>query len=266
MINNNIQQTPPNELTAWNADFSYSYLKKLYSKIRNQYRISLFHEAQSLFLETSKLAFIRHDLDVSLQRALPLAIAENEWGIVSTYHVMMTSPFYKINKPESRDMISQIQSLGHEVGLHYDIEARGMKNAPPTVRERDIIQCCNELEDIIGTNVHSVSFHLPIQDLFNGPLNVGGRINAYAAPLFKWYLSDSRARWREGDPIKSIDNPRSNILQILIHPIWWGFETLRPEIRLRNFLIEISKDIPKTYSELSNIMFDHIIFRAEDDL
>jgi len=49
-------------------------------------------------------------------------------------------------------------------------------------------------------------------------------VNAYAAPLMESYLSDSAGVWRAGEPLAAIGEMHGPVLQVLIHPIWWGPE------------------------------------------
>ncbi|MBX3222227.1 MAG: hypothetical protein KF795_17040 [Labilithrix sp.] len=256
----------PNEPGAWDADFSYRYLAELYAVLRSDFAPTLVGDAAEVAGpdDGPPRAFVRHDIDVSLERALPLARLEQRWGVGSTYHVMLESPFYDVRSARSREALAEIASLGHEVGLHYDVSARGTRDADSAARERDIARACGELEEITGAPVRSLSFHLPVKELINGPLRVAGRVSGYASALFAWYISDSRARWREGAPLASLRRPRARQLQILIHPIWWGEEHVHPTIRLRDFLREVQPVLGGTYAELNDKLWDHIIYSAAD--
>jgi len=64
---------------------------------------------------------------------------------------------------------------------------------------------------------------------------IDGRVNAYAKELMIWYLSDSKGYWREGEPLPKLFRPSKPLLQLLIHPIWWGDEHMLPEDRLQEF-------------------------------
>lgn len=280
-------------MTEWANDFSFSYLSQIYEAIRKNHSVCLIGDAEkeiqnldqriserkvthkvpknpqldrpvseSANLANLRVAFIRHDIDVCLHRALEMAKFEKEIALQTTYHVMLENPFYKIKS--SLDLVHQIHDMGHEVGLHYDGNARGMFDADPLTREKDISTACDELSSLIGQEVRSVSFHRPVPELLNGPLRVGGRISGYAAPLFKWYLSDSKARWREGEPLQSLHNPRSHILQILIHPIWWGKEHLTAGKRLREFLLVSKEKRNESFFALNNILDGHIAHRADE--
>jgi hypothetical protein len=255
----------PNEPGSWDLDWSYAYLERLYGILRRRFRLSTIGEAASVVADVDRpTVFLRHDVDVSLRRAIDLARKEVEWGARSTYHVMIDSPFYDVHTPESLSILREIASLGHEVGLHYDVMARGMGAADPETRERDIGTACDTFAALLGTPVRSVSFHLPIPELLRGPLEVAGRVSGYAEELFRWYLSDSRARWREGPPIESLAKPRSHLLQILTHPVWWAETNQRPELRLRDLVLELAKERSEAYDTVRARMTPHIIYRAAD--
>jgi hypothetical protein len=253
----------PNEPGAWDSDFSYAYLAALYRVLRTEFVPTLVGDASENAASTSTpRAFIRHDIDVSLERAIPLARLEAQWGVPSTYHVMLDSPFYDVRSTHSREVLAEIASLGHEVGLHYDVVARRTRDADSATRERDIAAACEELETVVGGPVRSLSFHLPVPELIKGPLRVAGRVSGYAKDLLAWYLSDSRARWREGEPLASVRKARAPQLQILIHPIWWGEEHAHPTIRLRDFLRDVGPRLGGTYAELNDKLWNHIIYAA----
>lgn len=230
-----------NEPGAWAEDFSYGYLERLYTEIGRRFVIrQLGHGAPP---SGDPYAFIRHDVDVSLERAVALARKEAEWGIQSTYHVMLDSPLYNIGFPESRAALRELAALGHEIGLHVDAS-----------RGTDIDDACAELEGAIGNAVASISFHRPRPQDFGGPAYIAGRVNAYGHHLTRWYLSDSRGRFREGDPIASICKPRTDDLQILIHPMWWSEQHAHPALRLRSWAHQVSatsQDYARTAALLS---------------
>jgi hypothetical protein len=255
----------PNEPGSWDSDFSYGYLARLYGALTTDFTPALLGDAEERALEGAKRrAFIRHDIDVSLARAVPLARREAEWGARATYHVMLDSPFYDLRSAASAAALAEILRLGHEVGLHYDVVARGTKKADRASRERDIALACAELEALIGEPVRSLSFHLPVLELINGPMRVAGRVSGYGKDLFQWYISDSRARWREGEPLVSLSKPRAPCLQILIHPIWWGEQHAHPTERLREFLVEVGPGLGRDYGALRDTLWDHIIYRAAE--
>lgn len=261
--------TIQNEPGAWDSDFSYGYLSRLYSALTRDFVPALLRDAADLLVPRRESAprrvFIRHDIDVSLDHAVPLAALEASSGIASTYHVMLDSPFYDVRTPSSRSALAELRRLGHEVGLHYNVTARATRDASPERRERDIAAACSELEDALGHPVESLSFHWPVAELINGPLRVADRVCAYGAELLSWYLSDSRARWREGEPLESLTRPRAPNLQILVHPIWWGERHAAPADRLREFLRDVGPRLGRSYGDLNDTLWSHILHRAVDE-
>jgi len=257
----------PNEPGAWDEDWSFAYLERLYGGLQARFRLALLGDAGEVSGGPDRaVAFVRHDVDVSLRRAAALGACEVSWGVRSTYHVMIDSPFYDVRSAESALLLAALRDHGHEVGLHYDVAARGMSEAPRAAREEDIAVACEALEEIVGAPVRSLSFHLPVPELLRGPLRVTerGRVSGYAEELFRWYLSDSRARWREGEPIAALDRPRGHILQILVHPMWWGEHDERPELRLRSLVAELAAERGEPYASVRDRMSDHILYRAAD--
>lgn len=78
-------------------------------------------------------------------------------------------------------------------------------------------------------------------------------------------LSDSRGRWREGNPIDSLTRPRGEVLQVLIHPIWWSERNDRPGKRLRDFLLDLSPNgSAQRFDELRTTLWEHVSYRAAD--
>lgn len=248
----------------WSADWSYEYLRRLMAKVKSQYALATLASAPEVLASPSRTAFIRHDVDVSLDRARRLAALEQSWGVTATYHVMLSCPFYDVHDASSREALAAIRASGHEVGLHYH-PAHDEAASPPHPADEEIAGASNRLEDALGEAVKSVSFHLPPPGLIGGPLRVAGRVNAYAAPLLDWYLSDSRGRWREGEPFVTLDAPRSSYLQILVHPLWWGETNEQPPVRLAGLVRELVVARGATFEALAAKMQEHIVVLPTPD-
>lgn len=69
----------------------------------------------------------KHDIDNDIEVALRMARAQAERGIAATYYVLYTAPYYGVRKGDvferyeaMAEVYREIQSLGHEVGLHFD--------------------------------------------------------------------------------------------------------------------------------------------------
>ncbi len=110
--------------------YSYEFLCKKLSKY-SFYRFDDFNykESENFFfsrLEKPKNSFItlRHDVDNDPRYALEMAYIENKYNIKSTYFILFSDTariwFHPQIIDKTLDIIYTIQSLGHEIGLHYD--------------------------------------------------------------------------------------------------------------------------------------------------
>jgi hypothetical protein len=244
----------------WDLDFSYGLLRALYGLIAGAFRTALLGDALTEVSKGGKVAFVRHDLDVSLRHGRRMAEFEAaELGLRTTYHVMTKSPFYEPAK--SKDDLAAILGAGHELGLHFDATGVDVGQL-----EASIDVECKKLEDVFGTAVRSLSFHIPPQDrpeVWKGPATLAGRVNGYGRDVFPaFYLSDSCGRWREGDPRESITKPRGDVLQILVHPIWWGRQHVAAPDRLGAFVEEVARERGISFEDASEQVYRHILYRA----
>ncbi|MEO0247895.1 MAG: hypothetical protein ABIM20_07960 [candidate division WOR-3 bacterium] len=153
-------------------------------------------------------------------------------GFFSTYYVMINSPLYNLENHLST--LYKLIDLGNEIGLHFYRKEIHSLNEISLEVEKD----CEKLEKLLGIRVRTVSFHKPPPQVLRSSLYVGGRVNAYSAKLMDWYISDSKGRFRVGDPIEEIKRRRYNILQLLTHPIWWGEEHASASERIKRWFKE----------------------------
>jgi hypothetical protein len=207
-------------------DFTYKFYRNILSVIKNKYEPHFFFEAEKVIksADGNPKIFIRHDVDLDLKRAVNIAKIEKEAKINSCYMIMTNCPFYSLKKKTNRLLLLEFIKLGHEIGLHFNVDKNinVPSNIKPEVLEGNIILSCKLLEDITGTKINTISFHRPLPQFLRGPLYIADRVNAYSAELMDWYLSDSKGVWREGNPIPMLENPKKKVLQLLVHPIWWG--------------------------------------------
>ncbi|MCL4547435.1 MAG: polysaccharide deacetylase family protein [Bacteroidetes bacterium] len=222
-----------------NPQFNFDFFKRILSVLKNEFSFCSFYDAANkLYHNNSKpYVLLRHDVDLDLDLALRLALIENDLNVKSCFMIMTNSPFYSLGNKHSQSIVREMIENGHEIGLHFDFHNNSLRNDETGIDqiENDIFESCTELEKITGTRINSISFHKPLAQFLNGPFYVDGRINAYSAELMKWYLSDSKGNWREGNPLKSLEKRRNTILQLLMHPIWWDEKHLDAPDRLQNF-------------------------------
>lgn len=163
---------------------------------------------------------LRHDVDMSLELALDMAMLEAELQVQSIYFVLMGSEFYNLFSRIGRRSLAAIIRVGHQIGLHFDpsLYPAGRAELDTAAAEEVAI-----LQDLLGQPVKMLSFHRPAQALLGDPDLVGGVAHAYQPRFFKsmGYVSDSRGRWGHGHPLDHAAIADGKALQLLTHPIWW---------------------------------------------
>ncbi len=164
-----------------------------------------------------KACILRHDIDVSIDCALDMALVEHSFGVKSTFFFMITSDYYNIFEIQNRRKLKKISALGHEIGLHWD------SNFSPLVDTDFSSFFENQLKmlgSIVGEEIMSVSQHIPTDTPYLD-LEKLVRFNAYSEDLqrrFK-YISDSSMVFRDANPFELIEQEVS--FQFLSHPVWW---------------------------------------------
>jgi ribosomal protein S18 acetylase RimI-like enzyme len=167
--------------------------------------------------EPRPVLYLRHDLDLLVTSALPMAVAEAERGLRATYYVLLTGP-YNAFVPEHRRALRELVGLGHEIGLHYDLRVEA---EPPTRAELD--RWVAALEGLVGAPVRTISTHNP---------SLGGDDPFRSLPGLRHphdpcdtrelvYVSDSRRRWRDDRLLECFgDSPPARVM-FLTHPELW---------------------------------------------
>lgn len=163
---------------------------------------------------------LRHDVDVSLAYALPIAEVEAAIGTRASYFILLRSPLYNPFGPRDLTVIHRLCALGHEVGLHFDASLYANDWAQlDDAAERE----CAILEVMTGEPVTTISFHRPAKALLGDERSLGGRLHAYQPRFFSemGYCSDSRGDWHHGHPLDHDAVANGQALQLLTHPVWW---------------------------------------------
>lgn len=205
--------------------------------------------------KAGKTMYLRHDIDISLKKALEMAEKEKQWGISSVYFVLPTSEFYNAFSPENMERIRMIKDLGHTIGLHYDISING--TSTEELHKIIINLYRSQLESQIGQEIEHITFHKPAfgmsptYELITLCESIGLRCPDFDRN-FK-YCSDSGSNWRDY-PLDQLDQEKN--LHINTHPEWWGEDSLSWEERLvfLNLDTESDRQIQK---EIKNIYEYH---------
>jgi len=167
--------------------------------------------------------FLRHDVDISLKKALEMAEIEASRQFHSVYYILLSSPYYNALSPENLERIRMIKDLGMEIGLHYDAN---IKDGNANDHKNEICVQIGLLEHHIGTiGGHSVTFHKPVmgKDADFELVNLLNKEEVYVPNFderFK-YISDSGHNWRE-DPIEAFSESKE--IHLNTHPEWYNDE------------------------------------------
>lgn len=199
------------------------------------------------YMEQERCVILRHDIDRSPRFTLPLAEIEAEHQATSTWFVRLSSDMYNALSQTSRNDLRSLQSMGHEIGLHFDEAAYAAEDGTMEDlirREADI------LANALGSPVSTVSMHRPAQHILDGNMDIPGMVNAYSRVFFQEfkYLSDSRRHWRE--PVEEIaasgTYPRLNILT---HAFWYRDREENIEDTVRRFITSANQERYQSMAE-----------------
>ena len=169
--------------------------------------------------EPERVVYLRHDLDFLTSSALPFAEAEAELGFRATYYVLLTGPYNVFSKPD-RDALRRLVELGHEVGLHYDVEAFA---GAPNGERAELDAQRRTLEDVIGARVTTISTHNPSSG-GDDPFRMEPGLRHPHDPRDEreiLYVSDSRRTWRDGRLLACFGASPPPRVMFLTHPELW---------------------------------------------
>lgn len=239
----------------WSADFRYTYFRQLLHTVRARFSAHTLSDATEVLPNNgTPILFLRHDVKISLRKALRMAEIENEYGLPASYMVRADSPLYSLDERQARIQLLEIVQMGHEVGLHFDL-ARETRQSLSYLRliEAEIHAASERLEQIICRPVRSLSFQRSIPLLSGGPLLLNGRVNADAGELRAWSISDAGGFCNDGEPIAQITAQSGPALQIILHPIWWGERHVLAPQRLQEFFDFATRERPAREASIFDI-------------
>lgn len=167
----------------------------------------------------SRHVILRHDVDICLHRAAQMARIEADLGLSAVYYILPSSPFYNVLSIDDKALIREIADMGHEIGLHLELEADADLQAKADFEAGILSALC-------GKAVTSISFHRPTANASRikfQELELNGYINAYHKRYFSdiAYVSDSRGAWTYGHPLDHDAIKAGTAMQLLTHPVWW---------------------------------------------
>lgn len=241
--------------------FTYEAYSKLVKKIINRGYIITDYEGYHNY---EKCVILRHDVDLSITKALELAKLEADMGVTSTYFVLISSPFYNVFSKKTFKEMEQIKLLGHNIGLHFDElnYSDQYYNANGGIKAA-IFYEAEMLERVIGEKVKYVSMHRPSKKTLDSNYDLSPMVNSYGEKFFSEfkYISDSRRLWHDNVE-KIIEQEEYNYIQILTHAFWYNQYEMSIEESIKEF---VGRAITERYIDLEDNITDlKSILKMED--
>jgi hypothetical protein len=219
----------PPRVATFDDDFTETQYQQLLRTAKVSYRFATYDAIPW----GTRFILWRHDLDYSINRAAALACIEAEEGVTATYFVNPRCEYYNPLEPKQAQLLEQILSLGHRLGLHFDAAFHSIHNEDQL--HSKVKQEGRWLEEAFGVRLDAFSFHNPGADnLQCGADQYGGLTNCYSQ-RFKTevpYCSDSNGHWRFRRLHDVITEATDPCLQVLTHPEWWQSKQMPPRKRI----------------------------------
>jgi len=228
-------------------DFTLENYRKLLMLALENYSFSFFIEKN---LYAIKTLILRHDVEFSVSIALKMAKIEHDLGIRATYFIQLHGDFYNALEGKTFKQIKEIESLGHQLALHFDAHFWEI------TREDQLESCLKKdkktFEKYFFTELKVFSFHNNnaftlscIKDTY------AGMINVYSNKFTKefGYCADSTGYWRYEVLEDRLREANDNLLQVLIHDGMWQDEVLPPRRRIYKVIDDHASFMKKSYDE-----------------
>ncbi|MCG3221389.1 MAG: hypothetical protein H7641_08410, partial [Candidatus Heimdallarchaeota archaeon] len=210
----------------WSNCYKLSVYSDFLTELKkDQYSVKSFSDYdQTTQLDKEKIhVFLRHDVDLSLNRLLNIIKLEIERGISSTSFFRLHSEKYVFEK--AIPIIHHLDSEGFEIGFHYEVLSRTKGNIEEALSL--FTKELNELREIVPIKV--VSHH---GDKYSNqriwPLVDKTKLDVWSAYDMKRdiYITDTggknmfkQRRTHIFDKLKKAKP--GDVVQILIHADWW---------------------------------------------
>ncbi len=233
--------------------FTLKYYEDLLETLKEEnYEFCFFADKEKVEDVNLKTVILRHDIDFDVIKAKDMVDVEIKCQVKSVYFFLLTSPFYNIYEPETRDMIQYIIDNGFDVGIHFDESIYEYEN---TEELNELIKKEIEIfERTFNIKTTIVSFHRPIKEIHQYKIKID-YLHTYDEQFIKKmkYASDSKKIAHEGDYINLVKNGGYNKLQLLFHPIWWNETLTDTEDDFKDYITRQDKNLRKKISENCSI-------------
>jgi hypothetical protein len=217
------------------GDFTEGEYRELVAFARRHWRFVMFGDGHY----AERFCLWRHDIDLSVQRALALGRIEAELGVRATYLIHLHSFFYNALEADSVSALRALRGWGHEIGLHLDLAflAR-LSNSLDSDALRGPIEAERELlAQALGARIQVVSVHNPDSTMpdWVWEESICGMVNASSLHFRDGcaYCSDSNGYWRHERLRDVLERGSDERLHVLTHPGWWVPGPMSPRKRVQ---------------------------------
>jgi peptidoglycan/xylan/chitin deacetylase (PgdA/CDA1 family) len=166
-----------------------------------------------------KIVYMRHDIDLHIPGVEQMASLEARHGVQATFYVPLTLHFNPLY-PENQHILRQICDLGHEIGLHYDMETFPVD---PVESRRYLTWEADILGKIVGRPVRTICMHQPRKGEPDPFCEVDEYVHPHDPRYQKnlVYISDSCRAWRDESLLFCFDTEAPRRLLLNTHPESW---------------------------------------------
>ncbi len=242
--------------------------------------VDLSLQPQPVF-SNEKTILWRHDMEFSPYTALEMAKIEHSQGVKATYFCQTHAETYNLFERSISDLVLEIQSFGHNIGLHFnshywgignEVEVKGgcgQRNCSLT-SDLNLLNACIQKDvrafaDNLGIVPRAFSFHCT-DDFIKSCEDdyYGGLLNVYSK-LFKAqfaYCTDSTGFWRYERLEERLRDPSITRLQVLTHDAMWSRSVLSPRKRV---FAAIDERAQKTKEWYDQVLVDFGAKNVDDD-
>jgi hypothetical protein len=240
-------------------DFTFAAYAELLGYLKQKYRIIPFCKVSRT---EEPLLILRHDVDASLDAALKMARMEKSFGISSTYFVLFSHKLYNLLEKDSLATLRNISGLGHEIGLHYDVETYESyeKSLQDTLKTE-----IGLLGDLLHKKVFSIACHnVSLRNAEDPFKNIKEYLNAYDSEYCQNYVSDSCRAWHL-DSLSELLSLKPTRVQLLIHPILWTEEICARDDIYKKLFAEVEHKNTKYREKWLKLLHENPKVKAYDE-
>jgi hypothetical protein len=172
----------------------------------------------------SKVVYLRHDIDYSVEWALAFAGINAGCEVSGTFFFQMRSPIYNLFAYPTIEIIKAIVALGQRVAVHHTIELGSSTTNEELIARviedyRAAVAQVPQLSPIFSWHNPSLVPGITQRSL---DMEVPGMVNAYSRYFVEnmRYYSDSNLR-HSVEAFEAIIRGEGRQLQLLFHPFQW---------------------------------------------